>query len=140
MKKLKKIRPMFNRIITTMDTYDKDQYIGGILDTSKQQGSLKEYQTVIAIGDSVRGISVGDVVCIDPTRYMVTKHSDKSLRNGVIGDNMTVGYKFNVLSIDDKECLMLYDQDITFVVEESEDVEDPTGPTIIQPQKPSIIV
>jgi hypothetical protein len=34
---------------------------------------------------------------------------------------------------------MLYDQDITFVVEESEDVEEPTV-QIIQPEKPSIIV
>jgi co-chaperonin GroES (HSP10) len=122
-----------------MDTYEKDQLVGGLIDTNRAKGSLKEYQTVIAIGDTVRGINVGDIVCIDPTRYMITKHNEKSLRSNVVGDNITIGYKFNTITIDDKECLMLYDQDITFVVEESEDVEEPTI-QIIQPEKPTIIV
>ena len=50
MKKLIKVKPMFNRIITTMDTYEKDQYNGAILDTTKQKGSIKEYQKVISVG------------------------------------------------------------------------------------------
>lgn len=140
MKKLKQIKPLFNRLVTTMDVYERDQFRNGILDTSKAKGSLKEYQTVIAVGSTVRDIKVGDIVCIDPTRYMVTKHQDKSLKNGVVGDNLVIGYKFNTIKLDDKECLMLYDQDITFIVEDSEDIEEPTGPTIIQPDKPSIIV
>lgn len=140
MKKLKKIKPLFNRIVTTMDVYEKDQYRNGLLDTTKSKGSLKEYQTVVAVGSTVNCIKVGDVVCIDPTRYMVTKHRDKSLRNGVMGDDMSVGYKFNTITLDGNECLMLYDQDIVFVVEESEDVEEPTGPEIVQPERPSIII
>lgn len=139
MKKLKKIKPLFNRIVTSMDVYKTDQFRNGLVDPTKAKGSLKEYQTVLAVGDTVRGIKEGDVVCIDPTRYMVMKHQDKSLQNGVIGDNMVVGYKFNTIKLNDKECLMLYDQDITFVVEESEDVEEPTV-QIIQSEKPSIIV
>ena len=131
---------MFNRIITTMNTYEKDQYNGAILDTSRQKGSLKEYQEVISVGTTVRDIKEGDTVCIDPTRYMVVKHNDKSLKNNIIGDEMKVGYKFNTIRLDDKECLVLYDQDISFIVEESEEVEDPTGPLIVQPEKPSIIV
>ena len=140
MKKLNKIKPMFNRIITTMDTYEHDQYVNGLLDTSKARGSLKEYQTVLAVGTTVRDIKEGDVVCIDPTRYMVTKHKDKSLQGNIIGDEIAVGYKFNTIKLQDKDCLMLFDQDISFIVEESEDVEDPTGPLIIQPERPSIIV
>lgn len=131
---------MFNRIITTMDTYEKDQYKNGLLDTSKSKGSLKEYQTVISVGTTVRDIKEGDVVSIDPTRYMVTKHRDKSLQGNVIGDDMAIGYKFNTIKLDGKECLVLFDQDITFIVEESEDVEDQTGPVIIQPERPSIII
>lgn len=140
MKKLIKVKPMFNRIITTMDTYEEDQYTGVVLDTTKQKGSLKEYQKVLSIGTSVRDIKEGDIVCIDPTRYMVTKHRDKSLQGNIMGDDMAIGYKFNTIKLGDKECLMLFDQDISFIVEESEDVEDPTGPLIIQPEKPSIIV
>lgn len=140
MKKLNKIKPMFNRIVTTMDTYDKDQYNGNLLDTTKQKGSLKEYQTVLAVGTTVRDIKVGDLVCIDPTRYMVTKHREKSLQGNIMGDDMAVGYKFNTIKLGDDECLMLFDQDISFIVEDSEDVEDQTAPLIIQPEKPSIIV
>ena len=140
MKKLNKIKPMFNRIVTTMDTYEHDQYINGLIDTRKAKGSLKEYQTVIAVGTTVRDIKEGDVVCIDPTRYMVTKHRDKSLQGNIMGDDMTIGYKFNTIKLGDKECLMLFDQDISFIVEDSEDVEDQAAPLIIQPEKPNIIV
>lgn len=140
MKKLIKVTPLFNRIITTMDTYEKDQYNGSLLDTSKQRGSLKEYQTVLAVGTTVRDIKVGDLVCIDPTRYMVTKHRDKSLQGNIMGDDMAIGYKFNTIKLGDKECLMLFDQDVSFIIEESEDVEDQAAPIIIQPDKPSIIV
>lgn len=140
MKVLKKIKPMFNRIITTMDAYEKDQISGGMLDPRKQKGTMKEYQTVIAVGETVRGIQEGDVVCINPTRYAVMKHKDKSLQNGVIGDNVVVGYKFNTITIDGKECLMLYDQDIDFVVVESEDIEDEAAPILIQPEKPKLII
>lgn len=140
MKKLIKIKPMFNRIITTMNTYEEDQYIGAVLDTTKQKGSLKEYQEVLSVGTSVRDIKEGDIVCIDPTRYMVTKHRDKSLQGNIIGDDIAIGYKFNTLKLGDKECLMLFDQDISFIVEESEDIEDQSSPHIIQPEKPKIIV
>lgn len=140
MKKLIEVRPMFNRIITTMNTYDEDQKVGGVIDSRKTKGSLKEYQTVVAVGSTVRDINVGDVVAINPTRYAVMKHEDKSLKNGVIGDNLVKGYKFNTITLKDKEHLMLYDQDVDFVVLESEDVEEKTGPVIIQPEKPKIIV
>lgn len=140
MKKLIKVTPMFNRIITSMDTYEQDQYRDGLLDNTKQKGSLKEYQTVLAVGTTVRDIKVGDLVCIDPTRYMVVKHRDKSLQGNIMGDDMSAGYKFNTIRLGDKECLMLFDQDISFIINESKDVEDPRSPVIIQPEKPNIIV
>lgn len=139
MKVLKKIKPMFNRIITTMDCYETDQISNGILDSRKQKGSMKEYQTVLSVGDTVRGIKEGDIVCINPTRYAVMKHNDKSMHNGVVGDNLIIGYKFNTVTIDGKGCLMIYDQDVDFVVVDSEDIEDPAAPVIIQPEKPKLI-
>lgn len=100
MKKLIKVKPLFNRLITTMDTYEEDQYSGGVLlAVTKQKGSIKEYQTVISVGTTVRDIKVGDVVCIDPTRYMVTKHRDKSLQKNIVGDDVAIGYKFNTIRI-----------------------------------------
>lgn len=137
MKKLIKARPMFNRIITTMDLYEQDQLNNGVIVSGKTEGSIKEYQTVIAVGDTVRGIKEGDVVVINPTRYTVMKHNDKSMKNGIIGDNMVVGYKFNTITLDDKECLVLFDQDIDFVVEEYKEVEDNK---IKAPDKPKVII
>lgn len=131
---------MFNKIVTTMNTYEEDQTLGnGMIDSRKQKGTMKEYQTVIAVGSSVRDIKEGDVVCINPTRYAVMKHEDKSMRNGVIGDNLVVGYKFNTITIDGVEHLMLYDQDIDFIVEDSVDVENKAA-SIVIPEKPKIIV
>ena len=57
-----------------------------------------------------------------------------------MGDDMAIGYKFNTIKLGDEECLMLFDQDISFIVEDSEDVEDQAAPLIIQPEKPNIIV
>lgn len=139
MKKLIEVRPMFNRLITTMDCYETDQVVNGLIDKTRAKGSLKEYQTVISVGAAVRDIKAGDIVCIDPTRYMIVKHNDKSLKNGVIGDNISTGYKFNTIRLNDKECLVLFDQDITFIVDKSEDVQD-SGPVIIQPEKPDILI
>lgn len=138
MKKLLKVKPLFNKIITTMDTYEEDQVSNGVIDTRKTKGSLKEYQTVVAVGTTVHNIKEGDIVSINPTRYAVMKHNEKSMKNGIIGDNMVMGYKFNTITINDKEHLMLYDQDIDFIVEECEDVEDST--VIVEQDKPKITV
>lgn len=141
MKILKKVKPLFNRVVTTMDCYEEDQLTtGGLVDSRKQKGTMKEYQTVVAVGDTVKSVKEGDVVCINPTRYAVMKHEDKSLKNGVIGDNLVIGYKFNTITIDGKEHLMLYDQDIDFIVVDSKEAEDPVTPIIIQPDKPKIII
>ena len=79
MRKLIKVTPMFNRIITTMDTYEEDQYNGNLLDTTKQKGSLKEYQKVLSVGTTVRDIKEGDIVCIDTTRYMITRQKERGV-------------------------------------------------------------
>lgn len=129
MKKLIKIKPMFNRIVTTFDKYDEDQLINGVYDPNKVKGSVKEFQTVIAIGTTIKDIHVGDTVHINPIRYSVMKHEDKSLKNGVIGDNMVIGYQFPIITLNGNDCLLLYDQDVDFIVEES--VELPNGSFIV---------
>ena len=135
---IKKIKPLFTAVVVTADIYPRDYKEHNII--SPKANKLKEYQKVVAVGDLVRGIKEGDLVCIDPTRYMVTKHRDKSLHNNIVGDEISIGYKFNTIKLDDKECLVLYDQDISFIIEQYEEIDDPTGPRIIQPEKPKIIV
>lgn len=131
--KLKKVRPLFNMILTSMDTYEEDQMIGGIINSTKQRGALKEYQTVIAVGDTVRNIKAGDMVNINPSRYAQVKHKKGSLNDGIVQDNPVVRYNFNTIEVDGKELLVLYDQDINFIIEESEEIKDDIPSAIIHP-------
>lgn len=132
---------MFTSIITSMDKYEHDvRTTGGLIDTTKQQGGLKEYQTVLAVGSSVRDIKVGDLVCINPTRFAVKKHQEGSLKDGIITDNPTIKYNFDVVIMDDKQCLLLQDRDIDYVIEEWEEVPDPTLSTLIKPEEKKLIV
>lgn len=136
--RIKKLRPMFTNIVTTMDSYEEDVTVSGIIDTRKQKGALKEYQTVIAVGNAVRDINVGDVVCINPIRYAQYKHDKKSLKD-LATDNPITGYNFNVVEIDGKDCLLLHDQDIRYVIEDYEEVPDPAPSKLIHPNTDIIV-
>ncbi len=120
--KLKKIKPLFTSIITTMDIYESE-YIDqdGIIDTSKTKGALKEYQTVLAIGSAVRDINVGDLVCVNPSRFAVKQHQVGSIKDGIATDNPVIGYNFDIIEVQNSPCLLLQDRDISFVVEEFEE-------------------
>ena len=134
MLKVKKIKPLFTSLITTMDKYEQDKITdGGLIDTTKQQGTLKEYQTVLAVGDSVRNIKVGDLVCVNPARFAVRKHEKGSMRDGIITDNPVVGYNFDIVEMDGKNCLLLQDRDIEFIIEDFEEFPDPIPSPLIQP-------
>ena len=129
-----KIRPMANYLVTTKDEYTEDDVKrGGLL--IKTVGSLKEYQKVVAIGPMVRGIQVGDLVCINPKRYAQYKHKPGSLKDGVITDNPVVSYNFNVIELDHVSHLLLTDQDIDFVIEEWNDEKEPEKSNIIIPER-----
>ena len=124
MLKIKKLTPMFTAIVTTMDKYKEDVSVNGIIDASKREGSIKEYQKVLSIGDSVRGITVGDLVCINPTRYGIKKHEEGSLKDGIVTDNPVIKYNFNVIEMNGESCLLLQDRDIDFIIDDYEEVPD----------------
>lgn len=128
---IKKIRPMFNAIVTTMDMYTEDELkVGGIIDSSKIQMSIKEYQTVIAVGNTVKDIKVGDLVKINPERYKVRKYKEDSIKNDINTYNPVEQYQFKTVTIDNKQCLLLYDSDIQYIVEEFEK-EEPQSDIIV---------
>lgn len=133
-----KIRPMANYLVTTKDEYTEDDVKkGGLM--LKTVGSLKEYQKVVAVGPMVRGIQVGDLVCINPKRYAQYKHKPGSLKDGVITDNPVVSYNFNVIELDHISHLLLTDQDIDFVIEEWNDEKEPEKSNIIIPERKIIV-
>lgn len=138
--KVRKIRPMFTTLVTTMNKYENDVKTStGLIDTSRQKGTLKEYQTVLAVGDSVRGINVGDIVCINPSRFAVKKHKEGSLKDGIVTDNPVVTFNFDIIELDNKQCLLLQDRDIDFVIEDYEEIPDVAPSNIIIPRKKKIL-
>lgn len=115
---IKKIKPLYTRIVTTMDMYVEDQTTpGGILDVTKLKHGIKEYQKVISVGTSVRNIKEGDLVCINPDRYAVRKFSENSIKNDIM-ENQVTRYNFNVVKLEDKEYLLLDEADVEFIVED----------------------
>lgn len=125
--KLNKIKPLFNFLVTTMDKYKETQFIPGtnLIDTTKIENRVKEYQTVLAVGSAVRDIKVGDVVCIDPKNYAVFKYKKGSTQESMEEyKNTVVGYSFPVVELEDTPCLLLTDRDIQFVVESYKEVPD----------------
>ncbi len=136
MLKLKKITPVFNHILTTKHTYDKDVMDNGMI--VKTAGTVKEYQRVVAVGSTVKVCKPGDVIMINPTRYAVMKHQEGSLKDGVVSDNPVVAYNIPVINLDGKDHLLIYDTDIQFIMDKFEEVEDlpslyiAPAPTILQ--------
>lgn len=136
MLKIKKILPMFNRILVTSDKYEKDVTKGGVVTITA--GTLKEYQKVIAVGSTVRDIKEGDTVIINPSRYAVKKHAEGSMKDGIISDNPTVSYNFNLVEINNQLYILLYDQDVDYVVKDFEEVSE-EDPKIIMPVQDIIL-
>ena len=136
--KIKKIKPMFTALVTTMNKYKEDTIVGGLINPSKGKGSLMEYQTVLSVGSSVKDIKVGDLVCIHPSRFAIKKHKEGSLKDGVITDNPVITYNFDVVEMDGQQCLLLQDRDIDFIIEEYEEITDKSS-NIIQPEEKKII-
>lgn len=138
--KVKKIKPLFTSVVTTMDRYTEDVTLeSGLIDTTKQQGGIKEYQTVVAVGGSVRDIKVGDLVCINPIRYAVKKHQEGSLKDGVITDNPVIRFDFPTIEMNGKQYLYLQDRDIDFVIEEFEKISELSPQPLILPEDKKII-
>jgi hypothetical protein len=113
---------MFTNIITTGDRFEKDFTQGGLI--VAKQGDLKVWQKVIAIGSSVRDISVGDMVMINIANYAVKKYSKDSIQND-LDNNPKIRYNLNWVTMDDEngksmDCLLLNDRDVLYSFEGEE--------------------
>ena len=115
-RKFKKVRPLFTALITTRNLYPEDVTVDGII-SEKREGTLMEEQTVLAVGDMVRNIKVGDIVHVNPKNYEVKKYDPNSIKDDM-GLNKVITYRFNTLEMDGQPCLLLQDRDIDYIVEE----------------------
>lgn len=138
MLKVKDIRPVFTRLITTADRYEETQMTNGLIDVNKLEGRYKEYQRVVRVGSSVREVTKGDIVLIDPSRYIKRKFSDGSLREDFV-ENPIVEINIPTVTMGDEDYFMIDERDIAYVIADSEEVPDPLPNPIIVPKKPKII-
>lgn len=132
-----KIKPTFNHVLVTGDTFEKDMISNGIIVAKK--GDLKLWQTVVAVGPTVRSIEVGDKVMIIPDHFAVKKYNKNSVQND-LDNNPVLSYNFPLETIDDAEgnphdFLYISDNDIRYVFEGEEKDE-----SLLIPGKPKLIV
>lgn len=118
---------MFTSIVTTGDRFERDMTEGGLIIANK--GDLKLWQTVVAVGSSVRDIKVGDKVMISLENYAVRRYDKNSIQND-LGNNRTLSYSLRWVTLDGgdgspRECLLLSDRDVLYVFEGEEREDEP---------------
>lgn len=139
MLKITKIKPMFTDLIITADKFENDVLEEGILMASK--GDLKSYQTVVAIGDSVRNINVNDKVMVNFELFAEHKIPVNSVKKDMDVDDPIVRYNIPWVNMTDengntKTYIRIPDRAVEFVFE-GEEVDTPE---IIQVGKPDILL
>ena len=134
---IKKIKPLFTAVVVTANVYSRDYKEHNII--SPKANKLKEYQKVVAVGDSCRGIEEGDLVCIDLSSYAQWKYKKNSVKSDMEElHNEIVGYNVPQIKIDDQDCMYLDVRDIKYIVQDYDDEENEEQ-TIITPSKSIIL-
>lgn len=134
---IKKIQPLFTAVVVTAKVYPVDYKEKGII--SPKANRLMEYQKVVAVGDSCRGIKEGDLVCIDLSSYAQYKYKKNSVKSDMEElHNDIIGYNVPQINLDGVDCLYLDLRDIKYIVLDYEDKEN-EDTTIITPSKSIIL-
>lgn len=120
--RVKKIRPTFSSVLVTMDKYGKDEYNDGGI-TIAREGDLKFEQKVIAVGEFVKNISVGDLVYINISNYAKRKYEQDQIKEHLLHDEI-VGYTIPTVTMDGEDYLLLQDRDILYIIEEFEEIDN----------------
>jgi hypothetical protein len=119
--KIKKIIPPFTTVITTLNTYEDDLIVDGVVRVPK--GSLKRYQTVIAIGPNVRDIKEGDLVLLNVQNYAIKKYRNNSIKEDISEMEEEVVYDIPKMFIGDTLYGKFQERDMDGVIEEYEEIE-----------------
>lgn len=137
MLKVKSIKPLFTGVLTTANKYETTSTKNGIIISAKQtEGQIKEYQTVVKVGSSVREIKPGDIVLINPSRYLRKKFDENSIRDD-FDKNPTIEINIPTVVINDKEYFLIEDRDVAYIIDDCEEIPD-TKPSIIMPKNTTI--
>lgn len=121
-----KAKPTFNRILITADTYTEEECVSDTGMIKKDSvGVLKEIQTVLAVGESVRNCKVGDKVVVDYSPYQKRKFTKDSTKDDMPDEyyNPIISFEVPTYQIDGKLVLRITDNDIPLVIEEFNESE-----------------
>ena len=124
---IKKVRPLFTGVITTANQIVGEMTTAGglLLDVSKREGTLNNFQTVVSVGKMVTDVKPGDIVCLNFKRYKAVKHLPGTIgENNIQTDNMTADYDIPAIMLDGKRHLFIQNNDIEFVVEDYDGVDE----------------
>lgn len=123
---IKEIKPLGNRVLTTMFLYEEFKKIGatGLIDPTKKTGTLKPDQVVLAVGPIARGVKVGDVVHINPERYATKKYDENSIKGDLSEMNPVLRYTFPQIEVDGHQCLLLSDNDFEYIINPAKEVNE----------------
>jgi hypothetical protein len=119
--KIKKIKPPFTTVITTLNIYEEDLIVDGVVRVPK--GSLKRYQTVVAIGPNVRDVKEGDLVLLNVQNYARQKYRNNSIKEDISEMEEEVVYDIPKLFIGDTVYGKFQERDMDGVIEEYEEIE-----------------
>lgn len=124
---IKKVRPLFTGVITTANEIKGEQRTAGglIIDVSKREGTLNIFQTVVSVGKMVTDVKPGDIVCLNFKRYKAVQHLPGKIgEDNVQTDDMVANYEIPQIIIDGRKHLFVQNNDIEFVVEEYDGVDE----------------
>jgi co-chaperonin GroES (HSP10) len=134
------IKPLRDKVITTMFKYEYDVRENGIISHSK--GDLKEFQNVIAIGSHVQDIKVGNVVKINLAAYGREVQARKGPQSHMEEYVKKMVYNPPIEELNGEPVLMLTDFDIDYVVTDARvvtETEPEPASGIIMPETKIIV-
>ena len=130
--KLKKIQPMFSKILLTADVYEDDK--SKLIDSvEKLNNPLKFYQKVVAVGpiallnrDGGHLVKEGDIVKLNYTMYGTPVQKKSANTAAAQQEDWHVEMKYNIPSVmvDGQQYLLVEDRCVEYVVEEYEEIPD----------------
>lgn len=120
--RVKKITPMFTKIVTTADTYTKEESLTmGIYDPRKEN-TIKDMQRVLTVGTSCRFVAPGDLVSLNYTRYGRTVQKKDTLKQSMDEHyDARMVYDIPLIELDGQTCLFIDEADVVFKVDEYEE-------------------
>ena len=119
--RINEIQPLFTTIITTLDIYEEDLIENGVL--KAPQGALRMYQKVLAVGDSVRGVKVGDIILLNFENYIKRKFKENSIKEDMSAQEDEYVYDIPRILIGGNICGKFQDRDVEGVITDFEEFE-----------------